>query len=303
MMNIETRIPDFFIVGAAKSGTTSLWYYLGQHPQIFMTKDIGEKELGFFCDHYGLSNIDQYLNFFKGAKKDQLIGEACHAYLSSPESPELIYNANPNAKIIVILRNPVDRAYSLYSWMVNHGYEHASTFEKALKLEKKRKVKFELESKKSAPIYFRNYYYFESGLFEDQIKRYLKIFPRKSIQILTFDEFVENPSGILNRIQKFLGVEKNNKFDLEPQNETFNIKSSLLQYFLRCIFPIYATRFRVPNRIYNKLSNVLNQYNLSHKKRGKMLSATRERLAIAYLRDIEKLELMLSKDLSKWKQS
>src|SRR5688572_9666040 len=104
------RYPDFFIVGAGKAGTTAIWRYLSQHPQVFMTKDIRYKELGFFCDHYGVYEADYYRSFFQDARSDQMIGESCHTYITSPESPELIYNTCPNAKIIIMLRDPVKRA-------------------------------------------------------------------------------------------------------------------------------------------------------------------------------------------------
>ena len=132
IINKINRQPDFFVVGAAKSGTTALWKYFQQHPQIFVTKDIAQKELGYFSNQYGIVNKNDYLNFFKDAKPDQLIGEVCHAYLTSEESAEWIKKEVPNAKIIIMLRNPLERAYSLYNWMTMHGYEESCSFRKAL---------------------------------------------------------------------------------------------------------------------------------------------------------------------------
>src|SRR6478735_7218949 len=105
-MNSKARYPDFFIVGAGKAGTTALWRYLSNHPAVFMTKDIRHKELAFYSDNYGISDEAKYLSFFDGARKDQLIGESCHTYITSPESPKRIFENLPSAKIIIMLRDP-----------------------------------------------------------------------------------------------------------------------------------------------------------------------------------------------------
>ena len=114
--------PNFFIVGAARCGTTSLWEYLRQHPDIYMPPVIEQKEPAFFCDLYGVEHWDFYLTLFEAGRGKKRIGEASTPYLSSPESAGQIHSVLPLAKIIITLRNPVVRAYSLYKWMHANGY-------------------------------------------------------------------------------------------------------------------------------------------------------------------------------------
>lgn len=135
------RFPDFFVVGAARSGTTSLWMYLLQHPKIFMPREIELKEPSFFCDLLDLYDVDAYLRLFSDAKPESAIGEASTAYLTSPESADLICNANPDARIIIMIRNPIDRALSLYKWMIREGYEWITPFEKSIRGGKQKATK------------------------------------------------------------------------------------------------------------------------------------------------------------------
>ncbi|MCX7934830.1 MAG: sulfotransferase domain-containing protein, partial [Planctomycetota bacterium] len=129
------RLPDFFIAGAARSGTTALWRCLCQHPSIYMPATLGEKEPCHFCHHGFIRDRDAYLRLFCRARPEQLVGEASTYYLNCPETPGLIRAEIPQAKFIFILRQPADRAYSLYNWMLAEGYEREYPFEKALAAE------------------------------------------------------------------------------------------------------------------------------------------------------------------------
>ncbi len=131
--------PNFFIVGAAKSGTTSMWWYLKQHRQVFMPNDELNKEPAFFSDKSSMS-LEEYLKLFEAAEEQhKVIGEVSTAYLVDPKSARRIKEFNPEAKILILLRNPVDRAYALYNWMVQEGYEYCLSFRKALKIRKEKK--------------------------------------------------------------------------------------------------------------------------------------------------------------------
>src|SRR4051794_27348077 len=132
------RIPDFFLVGAARSGTTSMWQYLRQHPRLFLPKEMAEKEPSYFCPTYGMRNPAQYCALFRDAREDQLVGECSTPYLTSAESAARIHEAVPNARILILLRNPADRAVSLYTWMREHGYETAESLSAALEAEERR---------------------------------------------------------------------------------------------------------------------------------------------------------------------
>ena len=163
---MERVRPKFLIVGASRSGTSSLYHWLKLHPDVFMP-DI--KEPSFFVDGWGISDWHWYLSLFEPGRGKKAVGEASVAYLESPESVQLIWEKLPTIKIIILLRNPVERALSLYSWMVMEGHEWLSTFKQALAEEEKR---FGDESfRRDNPVYFWSYMYFRNGLYYEQVKK------------------------------------------------------------------------------------------------------------------------------------
>lgn len=230
------KIPNLFIVGAAKSGTTALWHYLKQHPQILMTDS--PKEPSFFSDfgkYIFSTNIKTYLKLFDTQKKNRLwFGDASTAYLTDPTSSRKIFEYNNNAKIIAILRNPVDRAYSLYNFMAMSGLEYAKSFEKALKLENSR-----ISTK--IPNWFEphnkwNYLYFNSGLYSAQIERYLRLFKDK-VLVIKYDDFAKSPVNTLQQVCTFLKI-KNHPIILDKHNVTQNFHSAEVQFISReCEMP------------------------------------------------------------------
>jgi hypothetical protein len=292
----EKNAPDFLIVGAAKSGTTSLWYYLNQHPQIFMNQGI--KELGYFSDHYGISDLDEYLKHFDGAKPGQRVGEACHAYLSSEESARKIYEFNPGTKILIILRNPVERAYSLYNWMTEHGHEHCSSFEKALELENVRIN--DSEFIKNNEFYYMNYLYFRSGLYFEQVKRYYDLFPPENIHLIVYELFRADNKKYLSSLFKFLGVEENVQINLEKQNQSKAIKNRKLHFFLLNDFIKQADRFFVPRRISQKFKQALLKQNQTDSRPAPLSAEVRKDLSSRYAGDIKRLTDLVGIDFSKY---
>jgi len=286
------NIPNFFIVGAAKSGTTSLWMYLKQHPDIFMPEDNRSKEPAFFCNIHGYDDYEQYLSLFDGAADCRAIGEASTAYLTSPESSSLIRAKIPDAKIIVVLRNPVDRAYSLYRWMVNHGYEWISPFEKALEIETVRKNDKSFYS--NNPLYYYNYLYFESGLYFKQISRYFKEFQTDQIKVILLEDLSHRPTETVQEIYDFLGVDPNfvpevkvhNKAELKPVFIKLHSKLRVIQ------------KRRFFSRAGKSLFNL--NVNLFKLKWPKMALNTRVFLLEKYRSDIELTQEFLKMDLRHW---
>jgi hypothetical protein len=214
--------PNFFIVGAARSGTTSLWQYLRQHPDIFMPGDIAWKEPSYYCDTYGVESYAAYLSsVFKDATTEKRIGEASTPYLTSPESARKIHDGVPDPRIIMLLRNPVDRAYSLWKWMHAYGYETIGSFEEALEAEfssRKDKPEFMSKFRKGYSAYYWDFLYFHSGLYFDQVKRYRDLFSRKQLAIIIFEEFVEKPLKFVHRLYEFLGVDPGFEPDIKIHN-------------------------------------------------------------------------------------
>jgi len=302
-MNKEFNYPNLFIVGAARAGTTSLWYYLKAHPEIFMPDDELYKEPAFFCDQRGIKNIKDYLSLFSEVTaQHKYIGEVSTAYLTCPKSAELIneYASKNNIKpkFIIVLRNPVHRAYSLYNWMVQEGYEYALNFKKALSLEEKRIYKkipnfFE-------PEYYYNYLYFRSGLYFDQVKRYFDKFSKDNIHIIIFENFTKNTIVELKKIYDFLGIKTNLNLELKIHNPSRQTFFPPLQFALRKIITT-INRLHLTQYKSKKQRDKILLLGLRHSKPKRRLEIeVKKWLNISYKYDILRLEKLINEDLSFW---
>lgn len=199
---MNSKIPDFIIIGAAKSGTTSLYEYLCRHPQIFMCTP---KEPDFFSiDANYFKGIDWYYSLFNEASPTQVCGEASTTYSrwhQHPKAAERIYQSLGQVKLIYIMRHPVDRAYSFYVHRFKgslHKPELAvsNTFEETIKQQSE---------------------FIESSYYLEQIEQYLKFFPRESFLFLLMKDLIEEPAETLNKIMTFINVD--NRIDLTEQEK------------------------------------------------------------------------------------
>ena len=192
-------LPNFFIAGVPKAATTSLHEYLKQHPQIFMSD---YKEPNYFVRGSGVEKWGDYLALFKDAGGKKAIGESSAAYCYCEESPGWIKSSLGDVKIIIILRNPASRAFSLYGWMVREGYEDAPTFAEALEREPVRL--HDPVFRVQCPQFFPDYLYFTTGLYFEQVSRYIETFGRDRVKIYLFEEFVKQPALICQDAFRFV---------------------------------------------------------------------------------------------------
>jgi hypothetical protein len=204
------REPNFFVVGASRAGTTSLWHYLKQHPDVYLPADPLSKEPSHFCDLTPVwarkyRDFDAYLGLFDKVVDERAIGDASTTYLPSPESAGRIRERYPDAKIIIMLRNPADRAYSLYSLLCQLGFEWITPFERALTHEEARCQSEEF--KHDNPFWFYAYQYFRSGLYAEQVERYLTAFSAERVKIIRFEAFRKWPVEITQDVYGFIGVD------------------------------------------------------------------------------------------------
>jgi hypothetical protein len=199
----QVKRPNFFILGAAKSGTTFLDNALRLHPQVFMSP---VKEPTFFCRSFQVvANPIEYFELFAAAGRENIIGEASHAYLTDPSSAGVLHALFPDARFLVVLRNPADRAHSLYQHMRRCGHEWLNTFEKALAAEEGRynSAKF----MNTCGQYFQNFLYFRSGLYAEQLRRYFSLFDPSRFKVISFERLVADSGKTFREIFAFLGVD------------------------------------------------------------------------------------------------
>ena len=280
--------PNFLVVGAAKAGTTSLHDFLGQHPQIFMSAN---KEPHYFVRGYGLKDWDQYLELFQDATTQKAIGESSTLYLCCEESAEWIKSALGDVKIIIILRDPARRAFSLYGWMLREGHEDAATFTEALRREPARLA--DPEFHRHAPQFFVDYLYFTTGLYAAQVSRFLEIFGRDRVKIFLFEDFTRRPLDVCREIFQFLGVDDKFTPTLSVQNEGRMPRSIRLQHALRSRRPPFVPR---------SWRRRLMQLNLRWGKKPELDPSAYAALQERYRDDVRQLESLLNLDLSRWRE-
>jgi hypothetical protein len=200
-------LPDFLVIGVMKGGTTSFFNYLAQHPQI---NPPFRKEIKFFDIHYS-QGLDWYRAHFPlrfKMKSGMLTGEATPYYIFHPTAPERVAKVLPNVKLIALLRNPVDRAYSHYNHMVRVGREPLS-FEEAIAREAER-LDGEAEKIIADPRYstFKHlhYSYLARGRYIEQLEKWFALFPRRQILILPSEELYTSPATAYRQAVEFLGL-------------------------------------------------------------------------------------------------
>lgn len=220
---------NLFLVGAAKAGTSSLWAGLRRHPDIFAPADEINKEPSFFCSISRHMGLEWYSNQFVEGSNCAYRLDASTAYLAAPESAAEIYSYNPDARILIVLREPAARAYSLYNWMVADGYESAPSFERALELEDARFA--HCEDRRSMPQYFWNYMYRRSGLYTEQVARFAERFGDRLL-LINFKDLVQRPATELERILDFLGLTRVS-LPIERENASRQVLSPRLSFLAR----------------------------------------------------------------------
>ncbi|MEY8213703.1 MAG: sulfotransferase [Colwellia sp.] len=303
---------NLFIVGAAKAGTTSVVSYLNQHPDIFMSplkephyfsSDIKfcdyKKSCGFnkcldvkaylnekvlVDEHISVvEELDDYQALFRGVGTERVLGEASTGYLYSVEAAKEIYSYNENASIVIILRNPIERAYSHWKMNLSSGLEaEGSLFVESIKSDY-------LKTKKG---YFVSNLYIELGLYSEQIKRFKELFP-ETMYVLFYEDLVKGTEEFMGQLYSTLGIESET-LEYYPVENASQISSfpklkNLVQKIgLANVMPRSVKKFVV-----NKTS---------HRNFPRLLDSDRRYLYNEFFRDeIDSLELLLDCDLSDWK--
>lgn len=300
--------PNFLIVGAAKSGSTTLYHILKQHPDVFMPKfkeplffisdsikNINKKDVFFKNEGNEKKYIHDksyYLKLFEPVKNEKVVGEASATYLYYyKESIPKIKEELKDPKIIIILRNPVNKVFSQFKHLKRFHAEE-STFEKGLELEDKRIFK----------NYTAMYHYKAQGLYFEQVKAFKDNFSK--VLVLYTDHLKDNPEIVARKCYKFLNIDDDFKPDFKDYN--VSIKRIKNRFFHKILYnrPVHSVKMFLKNIFGNsfyesstKRYKKLNFERINYKIEEK----TRKELKNYFKKDIEKLEQLLCEDLSRWK--
>ncbi len=286
----QCRIPEFFIVGAPRCGTTALYTYLREHPEIFMP---ALKEPNFFADFLGESRRIQtwpdYLACFTGAHEEKRVGEASVAYLSSRTSALALREFNSQASIIIMLRNPVEVMHSLYCLRKLENLEDEPTFEAALRADANGRSVAELS-------------YRERVRFAEQVERYLLAFGREKIHFIIYDDFKRNTAEVYQNVLRFLGVGSDIEREFPVINGSRRARNKSLWTLLRrppmllrrIVHPITSSAFRV------SVGSLLFRLNTAAESRPQLDPKVRDNLCAVLESEIHRLSELVGRDLSFW---
>jgi len=289
---VNVKKPNFFIVGAPKCGTTALSEYLKIHPNIFICEP---KEPNFFCLDFPrireVKSLNEYLQLFQNAGEEKLaIGEASSRYLYSSVAIKKIYEFNSNAKIIIMLRNPVDMIYSFHSQQVFNLDEKVKDFKRAWQLQSVRKGPFTQ--------------YFKIGLLGLQVERVYRIFPREQIFIILFEDFVNATNKVYEDVQRFLNVPlwvKNYfpRFNPNKTHKYFIIAKLVKNTPNFLTYPIFMLK-KIFNIQQIGILDKLWRANIKVQERKPLPIEFRKKLLEMFKPDIQRLSRIIQKDLDHW---
>ena len=318
MTEVRHSLPNFIIAGAPKTGTTSLHHYLGQHPEIYMSP---VKEPCYFAsevrlEHFGqefesrargasrrlseylegrmvgadpggiVSNWVDYLKLFKNVAGETAVGEASVCYLWSPTAAANIRARIPEAKILIILRNPAERAYSQYMQYAAHGLVRRSFREQIERSARNTRHEFNLL-----------YPFLEYGRYYEQVKTYLELFPRANVGIYLYEEAWSDPPLFLKSIFEFLNVDPEFIADVSRRSLQARMPMALTcRYLITKSGITPQLKSLLPNSVWQNARRSLFRTGASLQ----MNATDRQSLGEYYRHDVEKLSSLLDRDLRNW---
>lgn len=287
------RYPNFLVLGANKAGTTSLYRYLGQHPDVFVSP---VKEPSYFTkggttapdpatlgararrpDPHVTRTLDEYLALFEGARGESAVGEASTAYLASPVAPERIRREIPGVKMVAVLRNPLDRAFSAYAMHVQWGMEERPFADL---------IDTELAG---GVAQGRRTHYVATGCYGEQLPRYLDRFPQEQLRVYLYEDFQSDPAGVMRDLYGFLAVDESFEPDLTERRNVSRAPSRVD----RLPAPVRRLRALVPapvrRRVRARATAPL-----------EFPESTRRQLVERFRTDIAETSRLIDRDLSVW---
>ena len=283
---------DFFIVGAPKAGTTSLYKYLNQHQDVVMSS---VKEPNYFSNeelesqdlYYASKNITDekdYHSLFQANGEKKKLGEASVSYLFYPKVSKRIFTYNKDAKIIIILRNPVDRAYSHYKMDFRLGFVKRD-FEDLV-----------LNNNQEGSLFYQQY--IDLGLYHLQVKSYIDEFGSTNVCVMFYEDLKKDRATFVNNIFSFLNLKSDSNINF---NLKYNKSKLPSNNFMRYLYSISLVRKTASFLFNERLINFINK-NFFRESNQEIESKVRHKLNQVFLNDIFMLEKLLNKDLSLWRK-
>lgn len=283
---------DFFIVGAAKAGTTSLYSYLNKHPEIEMSTI---KEPNYFSNEFiekqslyykkeSIKSLNKYHSLYSDTK-NLIRGEASVSYLFYEKVPKKIFKYNSRSKVIIMLRNPSDRAYSHYLMDKRLGFVRES-FEN---------IVHKKSTHKNSALFYQQY--IELGQYSFQIKNYFDVFSKKNILIVDYDDFIYNSSEVLNKVCVFLNVE-NRSFS--NTNKVYNKYTNASNKLVKVLYTFRFLREFIGNFFSESLKIKIQALFFTDEKKPTLNSEIQIYLKEYYKVELEKLSKLLNQNYSKW---
>jgi hypothetical protein len=297
-----SRLPDFLIIGAARAGTTALHSYLRQSPDIFMPR---HKEPNFFafedealnCKGPGaefinnsVTRLTDYQALFNPAHQHARLGEASPLYLFAPKAPERIAHHVPHVRMVAILRNPVEQAFSHYLYATKYRIEPIADFTEALRREDERM------SLGWQPLFG----YSRFPRYAEQLERFFARFPHDQILIRTYEDYLSDPVRLIADIMAHVGADATFRPDMrEKMNAGGRPKNAVFQDFLMKSNPLTrAIGVVVPKGMRLRIRDRLAALNM--RREDSMPKAARTILLDRLGDDIRRLGPMVGRDLSSW---
>jgi len=290
--------PNFFILGAAKAGTTSLAAYLSQHPQIYISRvkephffALEDEKPNFFDPGdaaRAVTNWADYLNLFQGCRGETAIGEASTTYLHSDKAATGIYNRFPNARLIAVLRQPIERAYSAFVMYHRESREEHKHLLKAIEYEHLGK-----HYPGDTGVYLARGYYTEP------LKRYFDLFGRDNLRVYLYEDFQQQPQTILDDLCAHIGVDSFQPDMSETHNAGGLHKSQVLKNLLTRPNPVrFLARNFLPDSVRIGIRKRIKRFDLQ--KAPALDTETWTLLMEKYREDIVQLQDLIERDLGHW---
>jgi hypothetical protein len=297
-----SQYPELYIVGAPRCGTTFMYEFLGRHPQIFMSP---AKEPQFFATDLDsgsyldsltfMRDTQQYLALFADAKPGQVRGEGSTWYLYSGAAAANIRRVRRDARIVIMLRHPVEMLYSLHMRRLYGGSEDLPKFTDALAAEADRKAGRRIPPRARN---VRALYYRDVGRFGEQVERYLTQFGREQVHVIIFEDLRRDPATAYQRTLEFLGVDPNFHVEPRPINEAVERRSWRLQQLLLSPRVVRAARLVTPPRVRPYVGRAWDSVNSRGKKRDPLDPAVARQLRSELLPDMELLSRLIERDVT-----